>query len=207
VENSSPEETYYGEGPFRHLQCEKVKRIKEEVRNEFNPRFAGVRTENHVIHGSDGETQTELVMRMIGLKEGISLFERNRHWPFRVPYFLEGLSRITYQPIPTKEILVSEYGKADPVPVDRTVHCRFVKGDRTPYLEYYWRFRFKFLLDDHGEFSFDRLIKSLGEGAECEPVLVAKRPEGFIVLDGAHRAAIQAAKGSAKVFAGVCEFI
>ena len=53
VRNLNPAERYFGEGPFRHIQCATVKAMKEAIRNAHNPYIGDKRTENHVIHASD----------------------------------------------------------------------------------------------------------------------------------------------------------
>ena len=76
AENKQPEEKMVGTGAFQHIQCQKVTKLKIKIRNKFNPRSttnkqilpldAGVSHE-HVIHGSDYQSQTDYVLDYLGL--------------------------------------------------------------------------------------------------------------------------------------------
>ena len=39
VRNESPREIYRGQGAFRHIECERIKSMKQEIRNRFTPKL------------------------------------------------------------------------------------------------------------------------------------------------------------------------
>ena len=72
VLNRDARERYVCTGAFRHVECANIKSIKEEIRNRFNPRKEGKRTEEHVIHASDNESQVDHILKYLGVKAGVS---------------------------------------------------------------------------------------------------------------------------------------
>ena len=56
--NTDPDEKEVGEGAYRHIQSMLVDRFKWDVREKFNPRVDGERTEQHVIHGTEKKKKT-----------------------------------------------------------------------------------------------------------------------------------------------------
>ena len=65
VLNTDVQEVMRGEGAFRHPECDRIKRIKDAIRNRFNPRVDGKRSEWHVVHASDSEAQTSRLFRYL----------------------------------------------------------------------------------------------------------------------------------------------
>jgi hypothetical protein len=75
--NKSPDEKYFGSGAFRHIQCQKVKDLKTNVRNRYNPPFTDINKQllpldkgvshEHVVHGSDYESQVSHILNLLNL--------------------------------------------------------------------------------------------------------------------------------------------
>ena len=63
-ENFKREEARYGEGVLQVTQCQRVKRLKDLIRNQFNPRDdKGMRTESHVIHAADNPSESRAILK------------------------------------------------------------------------------------------------------------------------------------------------
>lgn len=62
-ENFKREEARYGEGVLQVTQCQRVKKLKDLIRNQFNPRDdKGMRTESHVIHAADNSSESKAIL-------------------------------------------------------------------------------------------------------------------------------------------------
>lgn len=70
VLNTGVQEVMRGEGAFRHPECDRIKRLKDAIRNRFNPRIDGKRSEWHVVHASDSEAQTSRLYRYLQFVAG-----------------------------------------------------------------------------------------------------------------------------------------
>ena len=199
IKNLAPEENYFGEGAFRHRQCAYINRIKQRIRDLFNPRNDGVRTEEHVIHASDYEEQVDYFLRMLGHSEGIEfLHEDPTALPFHKPYHIPRPKEYTFRTLPIKNlrasILVSFESKGFKtklVKVSDTPHFRSLKHRGRDYIDYLERFRYTLLTDDY---SWKKLLQmnqlSLSQIQAFAPILVAPLECGFRILDGIHRAAV-----------------
>jgi hypothetical protein len=66
-ENKKRELKTYGKGDLKTVQCERVKALKDLIRNQFNTREKGMRTEAHVIHASDDQKEAESLLRFFNL--------------------------------------------------------------------------------------------------------------------------------------------
>ena len=71
VKNIDPREDYVGEGEFRHIESQNVKLLKERIRDNYNKRKDDRRTEEHVIHASDNQDQTDYILRYLGFNDGL----------------------------------------------------------------------------------------------------------------------------------------
>jgi len=197
--NLAPEENYFGEGAFRHRQCAYINRIKQRIRDLFNPRNDGVRTEEHVIHASDYEEQVDYFLKMLGHAEGIEfLHEDASALPFNKPYHIPRPKVYTFRTLPIRDLRASilvSFGskgfKTKLVEVSDTPHFRSLKHRGTDYIDYLERFRYTLLTDDY---SWKKLLQmnqlSLSQIQAFAPILVAPLECGFRILDGVHRAAV-----------------
>ncbi|MFQ5681794.1 MAG: hypothetical protein ACE5HC_00845 [Candidatus Binatia bacterium] len=199
VKNLAPEESIVGEGPFRHVQCCYINRIKETIRDLYNPRLNGVRTEEHVIHASDHEEQVDYLVKMLGDSRGLKfLGEDSSGLPFRKPYHIPRPSAYAFKSLPVEGLwasilvdLESRVDKTKLVKIGETPHFQTLTNGGTAYVDYLRHFRHTWLTDDH---TWDKLLhmNQLSERRikDFDPILVTQVPEGFKILDGVHRAAV-----------------
>ena len=203
VENRDPDEDYFGEAAYRHIESRTVKAVKELIRDRFNPYRQGKRSEDHVIHASDNQLQTDHILRFLGYP-GVELFG-NRHLALNAPYHLGEISRycIRYLPISALlcRIVAGERHNYEPrlTAIDQTPHYRALCGDCDAYRLYLEKFLGTALTDDHTLAGLLRLQESLHYLAPPfdSDYVVAREGEGgtFAVLDGVHRVAVLRHRG------------
>ncbi len=197
--NKQPREKYFGEGAFRHIQCQQVKDVKEMIRDRFNPRINGKRTENHVIHASDYESQTEHVLKVMGLPP-VAQFRREANSSLLTPHHIQPFTNYLIHEVPIEQLRANILGQGT-VTIEATPHYQYARGNRTPYIDYQAKYAGNQLTDDHYPEAFDRLIASYDPAADqrdgkVSHILALRRAEGgFLIIDGVHRAAILAARG------------
>jgi len=205
VRNESPREVYRGQGAFRHIECERIREIKEEIRNKFNPRKNGKRTEEHVIHASDNEAQVANILRIFGFKDGIELLKNVPNPILYFPYYLPKFNEFTIRRVNSAQVYCNilkgnkELFWKETVPIEETPHFAFLKGDTRSYGEYLSKFLGGPLTCDYSAEKFKALSKNF---AYLEPpyatsyILVKEfRPNQYLILDGVHRAAILKLRG------------
>lgn len=201
VRNHRPQEQIYGEGAFRHIQCALIKDLKEEVRNAWNPRANGKRSEDHVIHATDYDSQVVHTMKVLGLP-ALATYLRQPNPNYDMPYHL-GAAKYREVEIPLAQLRARILGLGV-VPIEQTPHHRFVAGERASYAEYYARHAGKEFNDDHTAGAFDRLIQDFdygrpGRNGKPGLLTVSKQGDFYLLLDGVHRAAILQHQGRASV--------
>jgi hypothetical protein len=105
VKNMDPQENYQGDGRFRHIQCNYVNDIKWRIRELYNPKKEGLRTEEHVIHASDYEEQVDYLLKMLGHKNGLMFLHGDGDGlPFSKPYHLKKPDSFTFRTIKLKDL-------------------------------------------------------------------------------------------------------
>lgn len=198
--NRLPQEEYVGEGAFRHIQCMNINRIKWAVRDRFNPRYDGKRSEEHVIHASDYEEQTDYFLKMLGHESGVDFLHGDGDGlPFQKPYHIKRPARysLTTTPIDAlraRLLLVGDDGTeicARTVPISETPHYRSLAQGTDDYDRYLSAHRFTTLLDDH---TSEKLLQMRNLTPDIVrrfgPILVRRDSEGTLcIVDGVHRAA------------------
>lgn len=199
VRNLSPEEEFTGEGAFRKVQCQTINRIKWRIREDFNPRVGGRRSEEHVIHASDYEEQVDYLLKYLGYPMGIRYLEEgNKVLPFRKPCHIPMPSGYAFRNLPLSALQASvlREGRAqkvyvDALPISQTPHYRALTGHQEEYTEYLVRFRYTYLKDNYSWSRFHRLSRlSREELLQLDPILVIPTEGNYRILDGVHRAAI-----------------
>ncbi|GEM_PF-727315 len=194
VRNHNAQEKMYGDGEFRHIQCALIKDVKEEVRNAFNPRLNGKRTEDHVIHGSDYESHVVHALQVFGLPT-MEHYLRQPNSRFNLPYHLEPFEACQVIDVPLKQLRARILGRGS-VPIDQTPHFDYVTGDSASYINYHHQHLGVALTDDHFPAAFDRLINEfdfnfdVGSAKPGHPVVRRDTDGNFVLQDGVHRAAI-----------------
>jgi len=205
VRNLAPQEEPTGLHPFRKVQCANINRIKWHIRELFNPRVAGRRSEDHVIHASDYEEQVDYCLRLIGKAEGIGYLHRNRYGlPFKLPHHIPTPRSFTFRSIEAHRLRArvlsrSKNGSVQSVllPIQDSPHYKGLSYGRSHYCGYLDKFAGRFLLDDHHWEKFFRMSQ-LPEDVllRFDPIAVVKAGDGiYNICDGVHRAAVLVFRG------------
>lgn len=211
VENHFPDEDYLGEGSYRHVESRTIKSMKEHIRDCFNERINGKRSEDHVIHASDNQMQTDYILRYLGY-EGISLF-KSTFLALKAPYHLRGAKAFCLRKIPLTSLLcrIMVGNREVHVPklaaIEETPHYRALSGQHDIYEEYISMFIGLALTDDHPLHDFLRLNKSfryLAPPNQFSYIMVKEAAHGrFIIIDGVHRASILKYHGAQDIHVAV----
>jgi len=197
-ENRDPEEKMTGTPPFRHVQSQKLNRLKNMIRDRYNPkRPDGKRTENHVQHFTDYETQTRFLLDLMDAPP-LETYHRYDDGPiccaWHVPPFSWQRVRVRLEDL---RVNVIRKGLR---PIKDTPHWEYIRGDKAKYIKYWRATRGRECKDDHSPWAFDRLIRDYvyTEGLNNSILL---GPDGRSIQDGAHRATILAARGHETIMA------
>ncbi len=210
VKNKNPDEAYFGEGEHKHVESKTIKRLKETIRDKYNDRKEDRRSEDHVIHASDNELQTEHMLQYLGYKDGTEVFE---------PYSslikihdLDTRGEYTIQKIPLSSLfctVLKSKNESHIIPVNDSPHYKYLNGDTGAYINYIKEFEGEFLQDDHNAKKFDHLNATLDYvGAEhpTDYILVKRTDnENYLILDGLHRAAILVKQGCSSIKGAIIE--
>ena len=211
TKNIAPDEAYHGEGSFRHIQCNKVVAIKKEIRNLFNPRFEdksktipplnqGV-SHNHCIHASDYESQVEHVLSVLKL-QNIDFHKSNEALGFNLPFYISLGSNHHFINMRLEDLRadILQPDGIISVPLKETPHYQFLKGNKVPYIEYFYSNMGKKLQSNHFPCTFEKLISEFRDdyttrdGKKSHIVVKGNR-----IKDGLHRACIMLSRGQEDV--------
>jgi hypothetical protein len=208
LKNHRPDEKYFGEGAFRHIQSQTIKDLKEDIRNRFNPRAAdGSRTENHVVHASDYPSQVAHVLAVLGLPT-LAHYQTEAHPDIDAPYHLGVIGEVERRELPLDALVANILGRGL-VAVRDTPHFQYATGNQAPYRAYHAQHFGTTLTDDHLPEAFDTKMRDFQYGGRLpngKQNLIIARPLGdghYQILDGVHRAAILAARGDKSVEVGI----
>ena len=196
IKNNFPIENHYGNGRFFHIECDRIKITKEKIRNEFNERKHDRRTEDHVVHASDNESQTDYILKYLGYKTGTKTFDRNQDKIINAPHRLKIPNNYSVENINMDLLLCSiiENDQTKVVPIEESPQF---KGGK--YYEDYLLINNGIHLQDGYSISkFKKLTKQLDylKNEYSTDYIITKRlNEKFLILDGLHRAAIQKKNG------------
>ena len=191
LRNKDPKEKLVGEGEFQHIQSETLNLFKWEVREAFNPKKDGKRTENHCIHTSDYEEQTVKFLYEIG--EPLEKYTRipNEDFP-DLPYHIQPFSsyKITtidleilgYRDIEDRKILLKD-----------SPHVKYLSGNKKEYISYWNKNKGKALIEDHTIEKFEEMKK--WEYLKSPHQLHFITVQENTIIDGVHRASILYNKG------------
>ncbi len=196
IKNNFPIENHYGSGRFFHIECDRIKKTKEKIRNEFNERKNDRRTEDHVVHASDNELQTDYILKYLGYKLGTKTFIRNLDKIINAPHHLKIPNNYSIEKISINLLLCSiiENDKTKVVPIEESPQF---KGGKY-YEDYLLKNNGKYLQDGYSISKFKLLTKQLDymkDEYSVDYIITKRHNEKFLVLDGLHRAAIQKKNG------------
>ena len=196
IKNNFPIENHYGNGRFFHIECDRIKKTKEKIRNEFNERKHDRRIEDHVVHASDNESQTDYILKYLGYKLGTKTFDRNLDKIINAPHHLKIPNNYSVKKISMDLLLCSiiENDKTKVVPIEESPQF---KGGKY-YEDYLLKNNGKHLQDGYSISKFKLLTKQieyLKDEYSTDYIITKRLNEKFLVLDGLHRAAIQKKNG------------
>ncbi len=200
IKNHKPEEMMVGEGKYRHPQCALMNRFKWEVREKFNPIINGERSEHHVIHTTDYESQTAKLwpkFKFHPIKEIDSA--SNKLFP-HLPWFLPYFENVTIKEQDLNELYCYQMHKTEKnyrVPIKESIYYKFTIGDKQPYIDYWNSLKGTRIWNDISPMKFERMLNNFDvEKVKKEPILIS---EEDVVIDGNHRASILLAKDINKI--------
>ena len=204
IENHNPAEDFFGKGIFRHFESTALKQLKEEIRNKYNERIDGKRTEDHVIHASDNELQTHMILKYLGL--GGLQWLKKRHSILEVPFYVKECREFVIKNVPI-ESLVCNIADGDPdnprkrkcISIRQSPHYFALTGNHCIYQEYIDRFFRREFADYYSLERFQKLADNfeyLAAPYSTHYIAVRQLNDGrFRIIDGLHRAAIMCYEG------------
>lgn len=212
IENNNVEETLLGKKKHIHVECQKIKVFKEEIRDRFNPKDKqGKRSEHHVIHASDNHQQTIKMLHHLKVNQ-------HRQDPFSppskiltgAPHHLKSIKCFEIRTVKTAELRQLEIqndGNKKLIPINESRHYKLLKGYTSSYIEYYDQNRGNTLTDPHFKDTFLRLAENfnyLGEAHPADYIITQKNKQNqYVIKDGSHRAAILAYNNTESVLVAV----
>lgn len=208
VRNEDAREEYRGKGAFRHIECVQVKAVKEEIRDRFNPRRNGKRTEEHVVHASDNDSQVHHILKYLGFRDGIRILEHKPNPVLTAPYYLPDFKEFTVRYVPISQLYchilrgTKESYYKEPTPIGETPHFACLAGDASSYADYLAAFM-GVLTCDYSVEKFTKLSHDFAylQRPHHSSYILARElgPEQYIILDGVHRASILKWRGVDKL--------
>ncbi len=215
VKNNNVRKVYSGEGQFRHVECEYIKSIKEEIRNKLNEKKEDKRTEDHVAHASDNESQTDYILKYLGFHNGVNLFKNIPNPLLSVPYHIVKFDKFVIKKVKSTQvycsILKGEKGSFSKrlFTIEETPHFACLNGNENKYQEYLDKFSGTLLQDDYSVSKLIKLSKYfsyLKEPYAKNYILTEEiEPEKFKILDGVNRASILKFQGNDKFIIAVAK--
>lgn len=210
LHNRDCREAYVGEGAFRHIECEYVKKIKEELRDKWNPRTKeGRRTEDHIVHASDNQPQVDYILKYLGHPKGTDMFREIPNPVIAAPYYSPKFEAFRVKRIRMSEIygliitkLTKRAATLEHVKLEDTPHFVAATGNEEPYRAYYDEFGASHALDMDTSVAIEKLtalsnrLVYLEEPYATSYVFVRpKGPDQYLIIDGLHRTAILKSRG------------
>lgn len=198
--NNGADERFFGEGPFKHMECIKIKKLKEKIRNQYNPRKNNKRTENHVIHASDNEVQVDYVLKYLGINNGIEFLKTKPNDNLSLPFFLLKFNTFKIKEINSSQLFCNVLKgninsfRTETIKIERTPHYAFLSGNQMLYKNYIDKFLGGPLQCDYHIDKFLKLSKTmhyLKHPYSTSYILTEEiGPNKYLVVDGLHRASI-----------------
>ena len=210
IKNLAPNEDFYGDGRFRHVESVPLKQFKESLRDRFNPYKNGIRTHNHVIHATDNQTQTHHLLKYLGYKEGIYTFLKSKEI-FNIPEFILkkdtfSIVEIDYEDI-SCNIAIGEswnsYSLQERKVKESPHYQSLLNGDEI-YNDYWKKFIGGPIKAYYSPIKFFKLkteFNYLKEPYNNSYIIVKKYNNKYHVLDGLHRAALHFHQGNSSIIA------
>ena len=198
VKNNNPDEDYSGEGEFRHIESGTLKPIKESIRDRFNDRVKGKRTEDHVIHASDNESQTHHILKYLNMGglECLSYQTPTLNLPSYIrKYKSFSIKQAEANSLKCRILVGDRFNyKTEILSVAKSPHFLGLKKNHDIYRKYIDRFSGGPLKQDyslHRYLTLANNFKYLKNGKTTDYITVEPSVKNhYIILDGLHRASI-----------------
>lgn len=215
LRNTDPQEVCRGEGPFRHIECERIKQLKDDIRNRYNPRMNGKRTEEHVVHASDNESQVDHLLKIVGYKNGIAYLKNDPNPILSLPYYISDFNSFSIRAIDTLQIYCNilrgnkESFWHEATHIEQTPHFACLQGDTTAYSDYIATFLGGPLTVDYSVgklIALEKKLDYLEKPYSISYIFVKEyKPNQYLILDGVHRASILKSRGFERIAVAVME--
>lgn len=197
IKNNDPQEEWMGEGEYRHLESTTVKCLKSRIRDIYNERKMDRRTENHVVHASDNELQTDHMLKCLGYELGIDTFRKKSL--IGLPHHIKAtrcmrIKKVALTKLYSGTIIDNEYRV---VLLSDTPQYRGISDSIKKYEDYLDKYRGTFLCDYYSVEKYQFLLHNFQktEYNKLKNLVVIKKDgEKYVILDGVHRASILLAR-------------
>lgn len=211
-ENQDPQVDYFGEGAFRHIESQRIRSLKAKIRDQYNPRDEnGSRTENHVVHFSDNELQSDYILKYLGFNDGVRHFQSLSEI-VRMPHHLEFNQTFVVKEVQIDTLYCNVLGgemnkpEVNRVSICSSPHYLGMKNEMSIYSEYLNKYRGRGLTDFYSVRKFQKLINNfdyLSKFYSDAYILVRDEDGTLVIQDGLHRAVILKSQGCQSTFVAV----
>jgi len=213
VKNLNPQEDYVGKGDFRHIESQTVNLLKEAIRNKYNKRKDDRRTEEHVIHASDNQDQTDYILRYLGFNDGLRHITKEPNKLIKTKYYLGQFSNFRIKNVEIDKIFCRILtGTRDSfstiiVPLEESPQFSCLSGKPEIYKKYIEDYSGGPLTEDYSIELFLNLSNNFTylHTNHYDDYIIVERisEEKYCILDGLHRAAILNYQGQNMVIVAV----
>lgn len=197
VRNKEPDEQLVGEGEFQHIQCLKMKALKDKIRQQFNPRNPdGSKSEFHVLHSTDYLAQTEYLLKYFGLTS-IHYFNRVPNEDFNLSFHVDVFDHYEIREVDIDSIRFNLADREN-VKIEDSPHYKYLQGQKTEYEDYTNDFVGVKDYSDHCPETFDKLLAEFDYSSR-NYILVRPYTDWLHCVDGNHRVCIAKHLGYKKI--------
>lgn len=207
IKNFNPNEEFYGDGAFRHNESLSLKKLKEKLRDKFNPYEDGLRTHNHIIHATDNQTQTHYLLTYLGFENGLNQFINDKNI-FNIPKHINSNFSFSIRNVDISDLICrilignnwNDYSSLD-VKLNQTPHFMSI-SDKNIYEDYLMKFIGGPIKDYNSVKKFESMKNDfvyLSGDYYNSYVIVKKYKSKYLVLDGIHRSALHLNQGNKKI--------
>ena len=216
AKNHKPNEMLRGRGEFRHIECQRIKELKDIIREKFNPRQKnGERTHEHVIHATDSEHHVDHLLKVLGYKEGLNHFKKTPSAIIDVPHHIRTFDHFTIKKISIDSLYcrmitgTRDSFSTEIMPLEKSPHYQFTLGNKEIYEKYLEEFSGILITDDYSQKKFEILREGfsyLSNPNELNYILVEEFQLGkYVIRNGLHRASIIKNQGKKKIISLVIQ--
>jgi len=194
VKNKEPDEIWLGDGPFRHIESQTIRSIKDRIREKFNEKIEGIMTYNHVVHASDNEFQTQKILYDLEYSDTTDIFKKQGI--LQTPKHINFSNNFRIYRIGSTAMLYAGNlvdDKVEILPLSETVQYRAITQDMNIYIQYLAKYQGWFLKDFYSVDKYRDLFANFDLDKYCEVenmIVVRKIDDKLVIQDGVHRASI-----------------